>query len=219
MYYCHTRYYVPEWCRWLNADHPSFLQPDSLQGLNLYTYCGNNPIRRVDSKGTYWNSFWNDVENFFYKVGVWIKKNVGFEIITNSEQKITESYNPLYNTERGFGHSKEFSTNKPINFYISIPSEFWKIWEFSLGVDVNYNGYGFGYATGTEVSFTTHIADNSFSVYRNLIGRIGLKQTTKTIEGMYAYEKFELHGTTIAIAILCIIFAPEITPLLIPAVC
>ena len=59
------RYYVPEWCRWLNADHASFLQPESLQGLNLYTYCGNNPIRRVDSKGTDWNSFWNDVGDYF----------------------------------------------------------------------------------------------------------------------------------------------------------
>ena len=51
MYYCHTRYYVPEWCRWLNADHPSFLQPDSLQGLNLYTYCGNNPVMCLDKYG------------------------------------------------------------------------------------------------------------------------------------------------------------------------
>ena len=51
MYYCHTRYYVPEWCRWLNADHPSFLQPESLQGLNLYTYCGNNPVMYKDPSG------------------------------------------------------------------------------------------------------------------------------------------------------------------------
>ena len=52
MYYCHTRYYVPEWCRWLNADHPSFLQPESLQGMNLFVYCGNNPVLFVDLEGT-----------------------------------------------------------------------------------------------------------------------------------------------------------------------
>ena len=51
MYYCHTRYYVAEWCRWLNADHPSFLQPDSLQGMNLFVYCGNNPVMYKDPSG------------------------------------------------------------------------------------------------------------------------------------------------------------------------
>ena len=53
MYYCHTRYYVPEWCRWLNADHPSFLQADSLQGLNLFTYCKNNPVSFTDHSGNF----------------------------------------------------------------------------------------------------------------------------------------------------------------------
>ena len=51
MYYCHTRYHVAEWCRWLNADHPSFLQPDSLQGMNLFVYCGNNPVMYKDPSG------------------------------------------------------------------------------------------------------------------------------------------------------------------------
>lgn len=51
MYYCHTRYYVPEWCRWLNADHPSFLQPESLQEMNLFMYCGNNPVMYTDPSG------------------------------------------------------------------------------------------------------------------------------------------------------------------------
>ena len=50
MYYCHTRYYVPEWCRWLNADHPSFLQPESLQEMNLFMYCGNNPQNLITKK-------------------------------------------------------------------------------------------------------------------------------------------------------------------------
>ena len=36
MYYCHTRYYVPEWCRWLNADHPSFLQTNCFKQITVY---------------------------------------------------------------------------------------------------------------------------------------------------------------------------------------
>ena len=52
MYYCHTRYFVPEWGRWLNADNLGFLQFDSINGMNLFAYCANNPIMYNDPEGT-----------------------------------------------------------------------------------------------------------------------------------------------------------------------
>ncbi len=55
MYYCNSRYYVPEWCRWLNADNIAFLDPSSVKTTNLFAYCGNNPITNIDNEG---NSFW-----------------------------------------------------------------------------------------------------------------------------------------------------------------
>ena len=48
MYYCKSRYYVPEWCRWLNADSIDYLEPESLSGMNLFAYCGNDPVNCVD---------------------------------------------------------------------------------------------------------------------------------------------------------------------------
>ena len=53
MYYCKSRYYVPEWCRWLNADSPSFLEPTIPNQMNLFTYCSNNPIANIDSNGKF----------------------------------------------------------------------------------------------------------------------------------------------------------------------
>ena len=53
MYYCHTRYYVPEWCRWLFADHVAFVRPDNVQQMNLFTYCINDPINRLDLTGNF----------------------------------------------------------------------------------------------------------------------------------------------------------------------
>ena len=51
MYYCKSRYYVPEWCRWLTPDSIDYLEPTSINGLNLYAYCGNNPVMYYDPDG------------------------------------------------------------------------------------------------------------------------------------------------------------------------
>ena len=52
MYYCHTRYYVPDWCRWLCGDSIAYIRPDILQQMNLFAYCCNNPISFLDPEGT-----------------------------------------------------------------------------------------------------------------------------------------------------------------------
>ena len=36
LYYLQSRYYVPEWCRWLNAVHPSFLQTNCFKQITVY---------------------------------------------------------------------------------------------------------------------------------------------------------------------------------------
>lgn len=52
MYYCHTRYYVPEWCRWLNSDNIVFLE-NNTPAINLFQYCTNNPVSLIDEDGTF----------------------------------------------------------------------------------------------------------------------------------------------------------------------
>lgn len=51
MYYCKNKYYVPELCRWLTADSISYLDPSSIVGLNLFSYCSNDPINYIDPDG------------------------------------------------------------------------------------------------------------------------------------------------------------------------
>ena len=51
MYYCKTRYYIPEWCRWLNADDTRYIDIKSVKGLNIFAYCGNNPVKYYDPSG------------------------------------------------------------------------------------------------------------------------------------------------------------------------
>src|SRR5690554_5716086 len=51
LYYNVTRYYNPQLGRFLNADDVSYLDPSSINGLNLFAYCLNNPIMMIDSNG------------------------------------------------------------------------------------------------------------------------------------------------------------------------
>ena len=46
-----SRYYSPELCRWISPDDIEYLDPESVNGLNLYCYCLNNPIMYVDPTG------------------------------------------------------------------------------------------------------------------------------------------------------------------------
>lgn len=46
-----SRYYSPELCRWISPDDIEYLDPESVNGLNLYCYCFNNPIMYIDPDG------------------------------------------------------------------------------------------------------------------------------------------------------------------------
>ena len=80
LYFLKTRYYDPEGGRFISVDGIEYLNPDNINGLNLYAYCGNNPVMRVDSNGTsWWTDFWNGVGNWFKDN--WVKLVIGVAFI------------------------------------------------------------------------------------------------------------------------------------------
>ena len=51
LYYCNARYYSPKWRRFISPDDTAYLDPESVNGLNLYCYCNNDPVNLVDPSG------------------------------------------------------------------------------------------------------------------------------------------------------------------------
>ncbi|MBR2923012.1 MAG: hypothetical protein IKC10_06835, partial [Alphaproteobacteria bacterium] len=50
-YFLKTRYYDPEIGRFMTIDDISYIDPESINGLNLYAYCLDNPVMCVDPSG------------------------------------------------------------------------------------------------------------------------------------------------------------------------
>ena len=52
LYFLQTRYYDPVVGRFLNRDSVNYADPETINGLNLYAYCLNNPVAYIDPDGS-----------------------------------------------------------------------------------------------------------------------------------------------------------------------
>ncbi|MDY0295654.1 MAG: RHS repeat-associated core domain-containing protein, partial [Acholeplasmataceae bacterium] len=98
LYYLNARYYDPSIGRFISADSINYLDPSSGQGLNLYAYCGNNPVMYVDPSGNFVVispifikqalKIYTSIKNVFKK----IKEDMNNISVSNdSEQAVLES--------------------------------------------------------------------------------------------------------------------------------
>lgn len=83
LYYLESRYYDPEIGRFISPDSIEYIDPEYVNGLNLYAYCDNNPIMAVDKRGfspsvnvgvDVWAAYKSD--NYYWRSGRYSPKRV-----------------------------------------------------------------------------------------------------------------------------------------------
>ena len=110
LYYLNSRYYNPEWGRFINFDNYGG-QVGELLSHNGYAYCENNPISREDENGYSWSNVWNTIKSAWNSYWDWIdkpKRQVAANMAarnammmvqaTGRYDKYEEIYNLSYNT-------------------------------------------------------------------------------------------------------------------------
>jgi len=69
-YFLQTRYYSPQWRRFINAD-ALFVAGNPLTGSNMYAYCDGNPVMLVDQTGM--DPVYMDFANSFGSILDWLR--------------------------------------------------------------------------------------------------------------------------------------------------
>ena len=70
LYYLNARYYSPIICRFISYDDIEYLDYESINGLNLYCYCFNNPVNYSDKSGHSPDSIWKTLFGAVVGVGL-----------------------------------------------------------------------------------------------------------------------------------------------------
>ena len=203
MFWLSSRYYSPELCRFISPDDVSYLDPQSVNGLNLYCYCGNDPINRVDPSGHSWKSFWNGIGNWFKNTfGAFV--DLSYDII-----KTGNSFDFIFG---GFGAGQRVNKtigddSKPISIFATNASEWWKFWEYQVGIKFNIGKFSYSYTFGFGESNYSIGWENSTFDFQSGINKIGFG-TSKTIDNQTIYSQGYIRTIpTLAFVFVCI-YAP-----------
>ena len=128
LYYLQSRYYDPATGRFISPDSIEYLDPAVIHGLNLYAYCGNNPVMNVDPDGTFLITIGASISSLIYALGALVVAAL-----------IESSQHPIEKAIKGIGAiiDSAIDSNKQDE---SVNEEFVTVpWELSLNFDICFS--------------------------------------------------------------------------------
>ncbi len=183
LYYLNSRYYNPEWGRFINADGIINSNKDIL-GCNLYAYVDNNFINSLDISGNFKSKFFDKMLDLSKKVFDTIKE-VCSEVVskkitaTRPKRTPTKVNLGIGSVEYGAEEVCTIGESKPITFYNDLAT-------LDSGVEFNYSNFNLNLNNGKwnkSVGIGTDIAVLSIGVNLmtgNLYGRGEIHHESKT---------------------------------------
>ncbi len=219
LYYLQSRYYNPEWGRFVNGDGYASTGQD-ISGNNMFAYCGNNPVNRVDETGM----FWKEIGGFFSKtwngIKTWAKNTFGAgssttTTIPGSETPIIPDPLPITvktGTKTTQTISKHGDSSKPISVYANKDTQH-PIKSSSAGININIIDFTLDLSLGLDDigisgSLTNGNSTNSLGIKLNLSElKVGFEGSTaiqwdNTTET--AYTNASINGWAIVAAYILV---------------
>ena len=147
-YYLQSRYYNPEWGRFISPDNFGYIDNSTRLGFNAYIYCANNPIMFIDPSGTKKTN--NVVEVIFKTLVISIELDTLTNLFVNIVEIFNIDVNKIFNIDNDIDISVDFNA-----WFNSIADSTQKIFQETL------------------LFFVTGI-NNFFKDIENLIAQSGL---------------------------------------------
>ncbi len=160
LYYLNSRYYDSHTGRFISAD-VQINAKENFLGYNMYAYCGNNPVMYTDPSGC--GKIWNWIKNTARDVGDWFSNTFGGAVYAANSYKAMTLNTIYWDVEQGISTSKVIAgdNSKPITFYVQNASEWWRFWEYKVGLNVNIGDGGFNVGLGAGDNTLTISAYNT----------------------------------------------------------
>lgn len=216
LYFLHARYYDPTVCRFISRDDFSYLDPDTVNGINLFAYCLNNPVMLQDPYGHDSKGFWQAVKNFINNVVTCFSNTFGafvdlsYNVMDEREDFI------LFGYEVGATITKVFGDNtKPISFFARKASDWRRIWEYQVGMGIDIGKFSYSFSFGiAEIKQSIGWDGTKVEVVGGL-DKVGIGVSHTQLETT-TYEQWYIRTIPLLLAVATVYAIPATAGVLIP---
>lgn len=224
LYYLNSRYYNPEWGRFINVDG-IISSGDTIEG-NLYNYCSNDPVNNVDSSGQFsikgaWNWVKEKAKEKLMNLAFKIQKVVSKYLKTDTKKVVIDNDRTIFGKDHIFKISEQETETTILTKGGNRNS--------TAGLNLNFNGDASTIELSNEysqvnTSIEKGLFSSSFTVTNNNNGftlSVGKDIMDLYIQWGYTgesgniisgdYTRVEINELIIKLVVLCIAYAPEVS--------